>query len=92
MAGPSHAHAGCVGMLWPSGLEHSTCDRVVQGLNPTGTASLRNFGNSVYPTLPVSLGGDAKRQRSLLSGVYARGSNRSHTRSKFLTCRELHHF
>ena len=36
--------------------------------------SLRNFGNSVYPALPVSFGGDSKSRRSLLSGVYARGS------------------
>ena len=40
--------------------------------------SLRNFGNSVYPALPVSFGGDTKGRRSLLSGVYARGSKRSH--------------
>ena len=33
-------------------------DRVVLGLNPAGGTSLRNFGNSVYPTLPVSFGGD----------------------------------
>ena len=39
---------------------------------------LRNFGNSVYPALPVSFGGDSKCRRSLLSGVYARGSKRSH--------------
>ena len=39
---------------------------------------LRNFGNSVYPALPVSFGGDTKSRRSLLSGVYARGSKRSH--------------
>ena len=40
--------------------------------------SIRNFGNSVYPSLPVSFGGDTKSCRSLLSGVYARGSKRSH--------------
>ena len=39
---------------------------------------LRNFGNSVYPALPVSFGGDTKSRRSLLSGVYARESKRSH--------------
>ena len=38
---------------------------------------LRNFGNSVYRTLPVSFRGDAKSRRPLLSGVYARGSKRS---------------
>ena len=36
------------------------------------------FGNSVYPALPVSFGGDTKSRWSLLSGVYARGSKRSH--------------
>ena len=40
--------------------------------------SLWNFGNSVHPPLPVSFGGDTKSRRSLLSGVYARGSKRSH--------------
>ena len=45
---------------------------------PLRTTSLRNFGNSVYPALPVSIGGDTKRRRSLLSGVYARGSKLSH--------------
>ena len=48
------------------------------GSNPTTVTSLRNFGNSVYPALPVSFGGDTKSRRSLLSGVYARGSKRSH--------------
>ena len=44
--------------------------------------------NSVYPALPVSFGGDTKSCRSLLSGVYARGSKISHT--KCVTCRGLH--
>ena len=52
---------------------------VVQGSNPaTATYSLRNFGNSVYPALPVSFGGDTKSCRSLLSGVYASGNKISH--------------
>ena len=51
---------------------------------------LRNFGDSVYPALPVSFGGDTKSRRSLLSGVYARGSKISHTGSKCVTCRGLH--
>ena len=38
-----------------------------------GDTSLRNFVNFVYPTLPVSFGGETKSCRSLLSGVYARG-------------------
>ena len=55
-------------------------DRTVSrpGSNPAMVTSLRNFGNSVYPALPVSFGGDTKSRRSLLSGVYARGSKRSH--------------
>ena len=40
--------------------------------------SLQNFGNSVYAALPVSFGEDTKIRLSLLSGVYARGSKRSH--------------
>ena len=66
------------GARWPSGLERWTGDRVVLGSNPAAATSLRNFGNSVYPALPVSFGGDTKSRRSLLSGVYARGSKRSH--------------
>ena len=55
-----------------SGLEHWTGDRVVLGSNPAAATSLWNFGNSVYPALPVSFGEDTKSCRSLLSGVYAR--------------------
>ena len=39
-------------------LECRTSDRGVLGSNPAVGTSLRNFGNSVYPTLPVSFGGD----------------------------------
>ena len=46
------------------------------------TTSLRNFGNSVYPALPVFFGGDARTIKavgpSYLAGVDARGSIRSH--------------
>ena len=67
------------GARWPCGLERWTGDRTVRGSNPAAeNFSLRNFGNSVYPALPVSFGGDTKSRRSLLSGVYARGSKRSH--------------
>ena len=49
------------GARWPSGLERWTGDRTVRGSNPTAeNFSLRNFGNSVYPALPVSFGGDTK--------------------------------
>ena len=37
-----------------------------------------HFGNFLYPTFPVSFGRDTKSRWSLLSGVYARGSKRSH--------------
>ena len=37
-----------------------------------------NFGNFLYPTLPVSFVRDTKSSWSLLSGVYARGSKISH--------------
>ena len=45
---------------WPSGLEHWTGDRVILGSNPAAATSPRDFGNSVYPALPVSFGGDLK--------------------------------
>ena len=38
------------------------------------------------PHLPVSFGRDTKSRWSLLSGVYARGSKRSHTGCKCVTC------
>ena len=66
------------GAWWPSGLERWTVDQVIHGSNPAAATSLRNFGNSIYPALPVSFGGDTESCWSLLSGVYARGSKRSH--------------
>ena len=51
------------------GLEHWTGNRVVLSSNHAAATLLRNFGNSVYPALPVSFGGDNKSRRSLLSGV-----------------------
>ena len=38
-------------------------DRTVSrpGSNPATVTSLRNFGNSGYPALPVSFGGDTKK-------------------------------
>ena len=53
---------------WPSGLECRTGDRVVLGSSPAGGTSLRNFGNSVYPTLPVSFGGDTKSHMMPMPG------------------------
>ena len=61
------------GADWPSGLERRPGDRVILGSNSTAATSLRNFGNSVYPTLPVAFGGDTKIRRSLLSGVSRKG-------------------
>ena len=43
----------------------------------------------VYPTFPVYFGGDTKHRWSLLSGVYIRGSKRSHTCGKCVTGRRL---
>ena len=55
---------------------------------PTNPAlrPLGNFGNFLYPTLPVSFGRDTKSRWSLLSGAYARGSKISHTGGKCVTC------
>ena len=60
-------------------LEHRTGDQGVLGSNP-GRATSELCGNSVYPALPVSFGGDTKSRWSLLSGVpvYARGSKITH--------------
>ena len=58
---------------------------------PLPKTSLRNFGKSVYPALPVSFRGDTKSCRSLLSGVCTRGSKRSLTVGKCESCRGLHH-
>ena len=59
---------------------------------PNAETSLRNIGNSVYPALPVvSFGGDTKSRRSLLSGVYARGSKYPTSPHWNVYCRGLHH-
>ena len=68
---------------WLSGyLEHATDNRVVAAvripLRPFGG----NFGNFLYPTLPVSFGRETKSRWSLLSGVYARGRKISHKGGK----------
>ena len=39
----------------------------------------QNLGNLIYHTLPVFFGGDTKSCWSILPGVYARGSKRTHT-------------
>ena len=49
----------------------------------------RNLGNFVHVSLPVSFGRDTKSRWSLLSGVYAGGSKRSHTGGRCVTCSGL---
>ena len=49
----------------------------------------QNLGKFVHPTLLVSFGRDTKSRWSFLPGVYARGSKRSHTGGKCVTCRGL---
>ena len=51
------------------------------------------YGNSVYPALPGSFGGDTKSRRSLLYGVYMPGEVKYPTSLHwtFVTCRGLHH-
>ena len=49
----------------------------------------RNLGNFVHPTFAMSFGRDTKSRSSLLSGVYARESKRSHTGGKCVTCSGL---
>ena len=66
--------------------ERRTGDKVALGSNPADADSLQNFGNSDYPALPVSFGGDTS---SHLSCVYARGSEKSYTGGKYVTCRGL---
>ena len=46
---------------WVRALVWTTTGRSRPVSNPTAeNFSLRNFGNSVYPALPVSFGGDTK--------------------------------
>ena len=45
-------NGGCIAQ-W---LYRRTGDQVVLGLNPATATSLWNFGNSVYPALPVYFG------------------------------------
>ena len=59
---------GFRGGRWPSGLERwlgLATGRSRPGSNPTSeNVSLRNFGNSIYPALPVSFGGDTNSRGS----------------------------
>ena len=65
-------------------VEHRTVNREDGGLIPP--TPVRNFVN---PHLPVSIGRDTKRQWSLLSDVYAKGSRWSHTRGRYVKCSGL---
>ena len=72
------------GARWLSGYSAGLTiewSRVRIPLRPFG-----NFGNFIYPTLPVSFGRDTKIRWSLLSGVYARGSQLSHKGGECVTC------
>ena len=51
----------------------------------------QNLGNFVHPTFACAFGRDTKSRWSLLSGVYARESKRSHIVGKCITCSGLTH-
>ena len=69
-------------------VERRTVNRGDGGsIPPTTVTKLRQF--LFTPHLPVSFGRDTKNRWSLLSGVYARGSKRSHTGGKCVTCSGL---
>ena len=79
---------GC-GVGWSCGIEHQVFDRRDRGSKPP--PPFRSLANFVYPALPVSFGRDSKSRWSLLSGVYARGSKRSHAGKWKKTCDGLTH-
>ena len=54
-----------------------------------GSIPFRNLGNFFHLTLPVSFGRATKSRWSLLFGVYARGSKKSHTGGKCVACNGL---
>ena len=71
-----HCNITLGGARWPSGLERwlgLVTGRSWPGSNAAAATSLQNFGNSGYPALPVSFGGDTKSRRSPIYGVYAKG-------------------
>ena len=75
-------------------LEHMTDDRVVAGSNPTGAAwKLWAATLAIYFTSLCQwqcLSEETIIHWSLLSGLYARGSQRAQTAGKCVTCRGLH--
>ena len=60
-----------------------------QTINQGDCGSIPPMAVSKLRQLPMSFGSDTKTQRSLLSGVYARGSKISHTGGKCVTCSGL---
>ena len=68
-----------------SGSEHRTIDRAVLDSNPAGAALLRIFRLPHF----ASVFGETKSRRSLLSGVYAWGSEISNTGGTCVTCHGL---
>ena len=60
-----------------------------QGWNPTAAVSKLGQFNSPHIHLVVSFGRDTESHWSLQPFVYARGSGRSHTRGKCVTCHGL---
>ena len=81
--------------LWPKILNTKNEIFSGPGLSIEGTVvrshlpPFLNLGDFFTPHLPVSFGRDTKSRWSLLSGVYARGSKRSHTGGKCVTCSGL---
>ena len=69
-------------------VERRTVNRGDGGsIPPTAVSKLRQF---LHPTFCLCLSEeDTKSRWSLLSGVYARGSKRSHTGGKCVTCSGL---
>ena len=53
--------------------------------------SLSVYTNFTHHASPVSFGRDTKSRWSLLAGVYARGSKRSHTGGNCVTCSGWNH-
>ena len=81
----SKTEISCNTICWAALMRLSIEVTVVQSHLPP----FRNLGNFIHLTLPVSFRRDTKSRWSLLSGVYARGNERSHTRGKCVTCSAL---
>ena len=73
----------------PGGQRWSCGTATVEGLVVQTYCCFETWAVSSTPHLPVAFGRDTKIRWSLLSGVYARGSKRSHTGGKCITCSGL---